>query len=379
MDKVDRHISKLRVLLVQHELLDWPSANSWSYSWHLGIEEGLRANNAKFFTITSPWFSAVRKMCKGKKFDQVWINDIAHLWEHGNIGQAELEWLEGLAPIRVGFAIESLEYAPEIYAAFPFLKERRPKIELFLRYVTHAVVTDEKDAEEINAHWGVPAIWAVLAAVPERYIIQRPPPPSQKVAIFSGKIYHERKNWLEYPQLKNLLAYQGSSEDHTIYPLLFDKLHSVRVYRFAEKNLSLAPTVYSVYLHLLRHIRRRCFSLWLRSLHSGVAVVNLPSLGKVYGSRVFEGMAAGRPVIAWEVPDRPKNKALFKEGEEILLYRDNEPMQVVEHIQHILSDPGFGRRIAENGQRKIKCFHTSEKRVQQILNWIETGRIPKYD
>jgi spore maturation protein CgeB len=71
-------------------------------------------------------------------------------------------------------------------------------------------------------------------------------------------------------------------------------------------------------------------------------------------------------------------KYLRKRGRSILLYRDYEPMQVVEHIQHILSDPGFGRRIAENARRKIKCFHTNEKRVQQILNWVRTGNVPDY-
>jgi len=364
---------------VQHEVHNWRDGRLASYSCHLGIEEGLRANNVEVLTVTSPWFSCAKQICKGKKFDQVWINDISHVWEHGNIGRAELEWLASLAPIRIGFCAESLEYSPEINSAFPWFEKRRPTIELVLKYMTHGVCTDEKDAETITAQKGIPAIWAVLAAVPERYIIQRIPPPSRRMAIFCGTIYHERKKWLEYAQLKNLLSYQKSPEDRTIYPLLFDKLHSVRVYRFAEKNLSLAPTVYSVYLHLLRHIRRRCFSLWLRSMHSGVAVVNLPSFGSVYGSRVFEAMAAGRPVIAWKVPDRPRNEALFKEGEEILLYRDNEPMQVVEHIQHILSDPSFGTRIAANARRKIKCFHTSEKRAQQILNWVENGVIPRYE
>jgi hypothetical protein len=373
------HLSKLRILLVQHEFVNWEQASSWSYSWHLGIEEGLRANNVEFSTITFPWFSCARDICKGKKFDQVWINDIFHLGETGHIGEDDVAWLASLAPVRIGFCIESLEYSPEEYAAFPYFAERVSKIKLFLKHITHGVFSDEVDAANSAARNGIPSIWGVLAAVPERYIYKRILPPTRKVALFSGKLYGQRGSWLENPQLKNLFVYQESPEKRIAYPFLFNKFHSQRVHGFVERHRWLLPIAYAIYLHSVRHIRRYCFKLWLKSMLPGVAVVNLPSNCKLYGGRVFEGMAAGRPVIAWDVPHRPRNKALFKEGEEILLYRSDSPGQLLEHIQHILSDPVFGRRIAENAQRKIRTFHTSEKRVKQILNWIETGEIPRYD
>jgi hypothetical protein len=41
-------------------------------------------------------------------------------WEDFRLTDADLEWIGGLAPIRLGFIIESLQYTEEEYAAAPF-------------------------------------------------------------------------------------------------------------------------------------------------------------------------------------------------------------------------------------------------------------------
>ncbi len=83
-------------------------------------------------------------------------------------------------------------------------------------------------------------------------------------------------------------------------------------------------------------------------------------------------------MISWEIPGRPRNKALFEDDEQILLYSKNDPSQLAAHIRRILAEPDFAQRIAENARRKLLSFHTMEKRVQQILDWVETGRVPTY-
>ena len=132
------------------------------------------------------------------------------------------------------------------------------------------------------------------------------------------------------------------------------------------------------YLYLLRAIRQRCFELWLKCLQTGCAVVNLPSLVRANPGRVVEGMAAGRPVISWEIPDRPQNNALFQDGKEILLYPEDSPAVLAEHIKRIKGDRGFADQIAENARRKIGRIHTIEVRVRQILDWITTGDEPSF-
>ncbi|MEN8220438.1 MAG: glycosyltransferase [Pseudomonadota bacterium] len=137
-----------------------------------------------------------------------------------------------------------------------------------------------------------------------------------------------------------------------------------------------AHHIYPVYLDWLRQLRRKAHTLWLQGMQAGAAVVNLPHLVKGYSSRVIEGIASGRPVISWEIPDRPKNTAMFEDGHEILLY--STPEQLATQIERVLSDPDFGERIAQNARNKVRRFHTTEKRVQQILHWVETDEAQDY-
>ena len=87
-------------------------------------------------------------------------------------------------------------------------------------------------------------------------------------------------------------------------------------------------------------------------------------------------MASGRPVISWEIPNRPQNTALFEDEHEILLY--STPEQLANQIERILSEPAFGEQIAQNARRKVMHLHTTEKRVQQILHWVETDEAQDY-
>lgn len=366
-----------RILLVQVEFYTWSLARQWSYSWHLGIEEGLQSNGVEFLTLTTPWVSHAREICSGRQFDQVWVNDIAHFGDHnsGCGGESSLEWLSNLAPICIGFLVESMEYLSEEYKARPALLERKRAIEKRFGHFTHIAAVDELDVTNVTMKLGKPALW-LPPPVPERSICRQISMPSSTFGLFCGTLYGERVRWLEHPDLRNLLCTQSSPENKSLYPLLYNRLPGHRFRRLF--NWKCSSLVYPIYLAFLRHIRRRSFAMWLRGLQSGSVVVNLPHLVKSYPGRVVEGMAVGRPVVSWEIPDRPKNRALFEDGKEILLFPKNEPTLLARHIQRILREPEFGQRIADNARRKLIHFHTIEKRVQQILNWIENGETPRY-
>ena len=361
--------AKMKVLLVTHEFPNWRIARQWSYAVQLGLEEGLRSHGIQVFSVTPPWFSCARNIYAGRKFDQVWVEAV-----HAPLDEGMLEWIAGLAPVRVAFLGESLEYTSEECKMASLLATRKQLVEQRMKYFTHAGAVDERDAENINAKRLASAMfWPV--AVPARYVRGRIASPSRQAAVFSGTLYGNRAAWLDNPKLKSLLIKQPSSELGTPYPLLFNALQWV-VPRYLRRVGTAETAALGAYLWALRRIRRQCFARWQRSMQEGVAVINLPSQVKGYASRVVEAMAVGCPVIAWEIPDRPGTKALFEDGKEILLYQ--EPDQLAEHVQHILTDPGFGQRMAANALCKVRQCHTMEKRVGQILRWIEKGEAPVY-
>src|SRR5438132_1482474 len=183
--------SRLKILLLVLEFPFWRRARHWSYSVQLGLEEGLRANGVEYTTVTTPWFSQLRDICGGRKFDQVWL-DMAR---PEFISERLLEFLTTVAPIRVGRLGESLEYFPEEQAVWSSLKTRKAEVEAQLPYVTHVLACDEKDAAEIQSRGLNRAMWWPQA-VPSRYISEEPPPPLFDAATFYGLRYGPRDGWL---------------------------------------------------------------------------------------------------------------------------------------------------------------------------------------
>ncbi len=369
---------KLKILFVQHELFKWERAKMWGYVWHLGLEEGLKANNVDFFTLVTPWIPRAKDLCGGRTFDQVWINDITHTFEPGGCGghqlqEKDLEWLASLAPVRLGFMVESLEYTPEEHAINPALGYARSSLEKTGRYMTHIMTPDEKDLPFIRNLLAVPVSW-FMGAIPERVRFKNITlAPHHLKPVFRWTPYGERARWLELPELKYLINKEPSADNFTDLPRLFDNLHVL-----AQKtisNTSIELSMYEQYLHALRQIRSQSFALYMDSMAGGSAVVSLPSFGKIYTGTTYEGMASGRPVITYKVVDRPMLESAFQDGKDILLYPKDTPSRLAEQIKRILREPEFGQRVAMNARDKLLRFHTTEKRVGQILDWIATDTL----
>jgi hypothetical protein len=369
--------AKPRVLHLQLEFMTWRDARPWTYSVGMGLEEGLTDCGVRFLTIPSPWVSRAKEILAGQRFDQIWVEAV-----HQNSFDDDggWDWLASLAPVRVGLIGESLTYTSDDQALWPelwpHLSRRQGLVSKRLEYLTHAVVTDERDAESLNASGSLAAMWWPQA-VPKRYIQPAPPPPPGAPGLFAGTAYGQRQAFLNHPALRGLLAKFVSPEDRGIYPGLFEALH-LAVLGFLQNNLPDWQRSFPEYLEVLRRARRALFGQFLEGFHAGCAVVNLPHLVKAYAGRVVEGMAAGRPIVSWDLPDRPHNRALFADGEEILLFDRHQPEQLADHLRRLQADPALGQRIAENARRKIKRFHTVERRVAQILDWTTRGVEPVY-
>ena len=371
----------MNILYITLEYSTWHGARSLSYSGQLGLEDGFEANNLECLTIPaiqgipahfpSSWLFHAKRICAGRRFDQVWMELV-----HTDPGEEFLEWISTVAPVRVGLLLESLEFDEEIYALHPPLRNRKPVVDSRLRYMTHALAVDEADADRLNANGLVKALWWPQA-VPEAWIRPQRDKPSSDQAIFGGACYTWRQRILDYPPLSPLLKKMPSPEADTQYPVLFDTINRHAISAL-NSGTAADETMLTAYLSVLRGIRRECFSLWLNNLSSGSAIVNLPGYIRSYPGRVIEGMATGRPVISAEVPDRPRTRALFRDGEDILLFPQERPDMLERHIVSLRSDPGFAEKLADTARKTLWRFHTMEKRVAQILAWIGTGAEPCY-
>lgn len=352
-------------------------ARQVSYCAGLGLEEGLQANNADAFSVTTPWFFMADMICKDMRFDQVWVDVV-----HSGLGAkvfSNPRWLDFFlkcAPVRLGFIRESLEYSEEEFVNRPSLRTRKAEVTDRLKYFTHVLAYDEVDVAHVTGENSIPTIWWPQA-VPERYITQRLSGPANPCGSFTGTVYRARADWLRASALQGLLKRSSSPENRSFDRFLFWLLSSpVRFPHEIRSHLLLR--YYPTYLRRLRKLRRKFFRMWLDGLAESAAIVNLPHMVKSYAGRVVEGIAAGRPVISWEIPDRPRNKNLFEDGKEILLFDKEHPEQLAQLIQRVRTDSEWAETVAENAQKKLKRFHTMEIRVRQILDWISRGDIPDY-
>ncbi|MCR4337913.1 MAG: glycosyltransferase [Candidatus Omnitrophica bacterium] len=348
----------------------WAKAKRLSYINQLALEEGFQAEGVEYFTFPSVCFRGGQNVLKGKSFDQVWVQVV-----HSPLDEEFLEQIRQLAPVRVAIVEESLEHTEEEFAQWPALRGREEKVRQRLPFFTHAIANDERDAKVLNSE-SMPTFWWPFA-IPQKQIIFSDAIDFQAPVIFSGDVYAKREKWVNDPMLKKYFVY-FPPVDGSLYPSLFNLTHFFCL-AFLKLNLPFKESfLRGVYSPSLSFVRKKILRGWLMGLRRGSAVVNLPSVFKGYTTRVLESMAAGRPVIAWEIPHRPLSNALFEKGKEILTFEEDQPEQLIQHIQHLKADAFFAQRMIRNARRKIEAFHTVEKRVRDFLSWLDSGKLPTY-
>lgn len=368
-------------LLLQLEFPTWATARPWTYSANFAVQEGLTASGIECLTIpvladlscASPhsWVSHARRFLEKRTFDQVWV------WlVHTPLDPGTLEWITGLAPIRVGILMESLRYDSDDYRWAPHLRERHALVEQQMRSMTHVLAPDERDAEELQQRSQAHALWWP-PMVPERFISSPQGAPVETQAVFHGTPYGPRQHWVSHQALASRLHYAKTASPPTLHQQLFDQLQQIGVQILKQDSAVTAP-VMQEYVDTLRSVREKEFGEWMGGLSRWPAIVNLPSLAKFYGGRVFEGIAAGRPLLSWKVPHHPRNLALFEDGRDLLLFEPNDPETLARHIDQILQDPAGAAELARNAQQKLRTYHTAERRLAQTLRWLDTGEQPDY-
>lgn len=370
-----------RILYLCLEFAQWEHARRLAYPAGVGLEEGFHAHNADLTTLPSvcglsvearkAWQNEVRRRCEGRSFDQVWVELVHSEWD-----EEFWQWIQGIAPVRVGLIMESLRYEPEVYAQSPHLLQRHAHVEKRLRHVTHALCIDEADAEELRQS-GQAAVWWPQA-VPERFLLAAPIEPPDRRGVFLGSVYGSRNEWLQHPSLVGLLTFQSKApEETTDYPAWFDDTQrSWESLLLAEGPMP--DNALALYLESWRRIRSETFRLWIQGLQGCGAIVNLPSYVRGYAGRVYEGMAAGVPVVSWDVPDRPQTHGLFDKDKEILLFQRDNPEALAHCMRTLIENPDNARKLAVQGQERLRQGHTVEQRIDQIQSWIRTGTLPDF-
>lgn len=353
------------LLLGEHER--WAGARNISYHCHLGLEEALQVHGVEVTTLLNPFVSEAPRLLRGRRFDQIWAEVVVNPMLTDDV----CAWMTEAAPVRLGLCGEStalsereLEIKPEFATMLVLLRKRA-------RCLTHLALGDEADPDRWAGRDLETAWWLVSA---NRRLVSDHPPPPEFLARFSGHVYGERQRWLENPVLEGLLDNDLHSEGQG-FMLAFDlwQLFWRGLHRYGQLGRSLMP---DVYLRGARRFRRRGASCWQRHLQACSAVVSLPLVFKSYPGRVTEAMAAGRPVVCWEVPDRPRIREMFEPGREIMLYR--EPEELRDHLLRLKREPGLRTSIARRARERLLARHTTEFRVGQLLTWLESGNPPAY-
>ncbi|HVY68703.1 MAG TPA: hypothetical protein VHH73_02175, partial [Verrucomicrobiae bacterium] len=283
-------MAKPNVLLLTLEYPRWADAGKYGYESNFGLEEGFAANGVSFTTMPmmfgdqqspwSKWFNSIHRQLRGKRFDQVWFDVV-----HSNYPDGFLDFIQSLAPARIGYFGESSEFHPLELARNPEgVALRRQKVARALPYATHLIAVDEADVARFNADGKTPAFWWASGFIPRRFIAADPAPANANPALFHGTLYGNRQEWLARPELAGLLAQGTSLEDKSPWPAQYDELNR-DIAEALTNGAELEDPMFSRFIGAIRLARQSCYPLWLQSLRRGCAVVNLPQFAQAYASR----------------------------------------------------------------------------------------------
>lgn len=352
----------MNILYICLDFWTWAFGRSHSYLAGIGPVHGLHENGANIDLVIIPangvphiWLDAITKYYSNRHYDQVWAEVV-----HNPLGDGFLEWLESLAPVRVGIVGESLEMFPESDA---WLSNRKQMVTSRLSHFTHALTGDEADVSLLENNLGIKAKWLPVC-VPDIYLTDPSGNPDAP-AIFYGSIYGIRQTISDHPTVKPLLTVLPTIEAGSDQESRFELANAG-----AALYTSLIPGMLCYHADYIARLRQEIFQLLINRLRGmGCASVNLPTIARGYGGRVAESMAAGLPVISWNILERPRTAEMFKDGYDILLFDKDSPETLAEAIKKA-KDPEVSRYLSSNAIATLRERYTTKIVYNNILTWI---------
>jgi len=355
----------MNILYLPLEFPNFYSAKKLTYPVGVGLVEGFKGMSftvVPSFYNSDLWLQYLNQIVMGQEFNQVWIEVV-----HSKMSKETLDFIASLAPVIVGFMIESLTMHPDEYIASPEgAKNRDDNLAMKLPYLTHAVVTDERDLNFST----VPTTFEV-ASVPESMIdpnLNKKAMDSDKI-IFYGTTYGQRQKWVDLLGDKALVNPQGGLEDNSGVSQRFQTVTQSAFTNMHGKG-AIPIGFYKKFCDDWLNIRKIMYRNWMNILWGieGYGVLNPPHRTSVLSSRVIESMAAGKIVFS----SRMYNGAdfLFKNKQDILLYESAE--ELLDLVNFIREDDK--QKIAQNAINTVLENHTTEKLVQRVLKFVEENK-----
>ena len=356
----------MNILYIPLEFPKYFSAKKMTYPVGVGLAEGF-VGKVDFTVVPSfynegLWLQYLHQVTMGQKYDQVWFEVV-----HSKMDPEVLNYIESLAKIRVGFVIESLTIHPDEFVSNPVgTKNREINLEDKLSYMTHVVVTDERDL----SYFKIPAMLGI-ASVPEKMVA----PDIYQLAVTSNKVmfygtpYGERSAWIDKLGDKIAINPQGNLEDQAGFGQKYQFIVDEAFNNMRGKE-TIPVGYYKTFCDNWMLTRKQMYQNWMNILWNieSYGVLNLPHRTKVLSSRVIESMAAGKVVFS----PRMYNGVdfLFKNGENILYYESLE--ELVDLMESITNPDKY--KIAQNAINTVLEDFTTEKLVQRILNFVEDNQ-----
>jgi glycosyltransferase involved in cell wall biosynthesis len=107
------------------------------------------------------------------------------------------------------------------------------------------------------------------------------------------------------------------------------------------------------------------------------AVINLPTNMGGYTQRVFEAMSCGTTLLQYRLKSQPICSSLFIEYEDYIPYDTDNFPQLLHLVQNLNSLFDL-EKITKQAKEKILQYHTIEKRIQQIIKFVQDGEKIEY-
>ncbi|MEZ2320221.1 MAG: glycosyltransferase [Microcoleus sp.] len=111
---------------------------------------------------------------------------------------------------------------------------------------------------------------------------------------------------------------------------------------------------------------------YANKLSSYKFLLNLPSISLTMTSRTLEILGCGGLAIHYDVIGE-KCKELFRDWEHLVYYNPENPDDLIEKIEYLLKNPDLAEEIADRGYQLCQEKHTIECRVQELIEWAESG------
>jgi glycosyltransferase involved in cell wall biosynthesis len=83
--------------------------------------------------------------------------------------------------------------------------------------------------------------------------------------------------------------------------------------------------------------------------------------------KLLEAMAAGKPVVATDLPSIRELVTPEREG---LLFRDDDPESLAAAVRRVLADPALATRLGQAGRVRAESF-TWSARARRLIAFLE--------